>query len=150
MGVVAVILSPLCEVLIGMVANSQSQSLSYSQSRLNCKGHMLCRNSSCCDITILVLCLVDQCVCMALVSDIMLDGLTKTMEKLCTLVSELMLWITFWGGWVGGSGYGRAAMLGFRVVGRDEKKREKKSFLLLAIMLAFGVILKQTNNNNNK
>ena len=37
---------------------------------------------------------------MALVSDIMLDGLTKTMEKLCTLVSELMLWITFffWGG----------------------------------------------------
>ena len=31
---------------------------------------------------------------MALVSDIMLDGLTKTMEKLCTLVSELMLWIT--------------------------------------------------------
>lgn len=35
---------------------------------------------------------------MALVSDIMLDGLTKTMEKLCTLVSELMLWITFFGG----------------------------------------------------
>ena len=85
-----VILSPLCEVLIEMVANSQSQSLTYSRSRLNWKGHTLCRNSSC-DITILLLCLVDQCVCMAIVSDIMLDGLTKTMERLCTLVSELML-----------------------------------------------------------
>lgn len=88
---------------------------------------------------------------MALVSDIMLDGLTKTMEKLCTLVSELMLWITslfFLGGGGWGSGYGRTAMLGFRILGRDEKKREKKSFLLLAIMLAFWALLKQTTTTN--
>ena len=85
---------------------------------------------------------------MALVSDIMLDGLTKTMEKLCTLVSELMLWITslfFWGGGGWGSGYGRTAMLGFRILGRDEKKREKKFFVIGNHACFLGTI--KTNNN---
>ena len=88
---------------------------------------------------------------MALVSDIMLDGLTKTMEKLCTLVSELMLWITsllFLGGWgVGGVGTGGQLCWGSGYW-EEMRKKEKKSFLLLAIMLAFWALLKQTTTTN--
>ena len=79
---------------------------------------------------------------MALVSDIMLDGLTKTMEKLCTLVSELMLWITssffLGGGGVGGVGMGGQLCWGSGYWEEMRKKERKKVFCYWQSCLLFG------------
>ena len=85
---------------------------------------------------------------MALVSDIMLDGLTKTMEKLCTLVSELMLWITFGGGRGGVGGVGTGGQLCWGSGYWEEmRKKEKKKFFVIGNNACFLGTIK-TNNNN--